>query len=258
MRRIWRLVRLVVVTIVRTLALNVAAWRRPPEQRAALRAAHQQTGTQRLCRILNVEVTVDGTIPARSDSLIVCNHLGILDPLILASQMPLAFAGRADLQHWPLIGWVCRTFGVVFVDRDRRTATRGFVQQVGEKLAHGVGVLVFPEGTTSKGERVRPFKTGAFEAVAGRPDASVLPLSLQVIAVDGHPADAERREQVTWADPAPSFGAHLWALLGLESIRVQVRLGTPIPTDGHDRKTLARRAHAQVQALYTPELAPAE
>ncbi|NBC16886.1 MAG: hypothetical protein GVY18_06160, partial [Bacteroidetes bacterium] len=72
MRRIWRLVRLVAVTLVRTVALNVAAWRCAPEERDALRAAHQQTGTQRLCRILNVEVAVEGTVPAHPDGLVVC------------------------------------------------------------------------------------------------------------------------------------------------------------------------------------------
>jgi 1-acyl-sn-glycerol-3-phosphate acyltransferase len=121
-----------------------------------------------------------------------------------------------------------------------------------------VGVLVFPEGTTSKGDRVRPFKTGAFEAVASRPGASVLPLCLKVVAVDGRPADAALRERVTWADPTPSFLAHAWALLGLRSVRFQVRIGTPIPTAGSDRKELARRAHAQVQALYAPEQSVAE
>ena len=249
MRRIWRLIRLVGVTLLRTLWLRVAAWRRAPEERAALRAAHQQAGTRRLCRIMNVQVEVQGKLPARLKGLVVCNHLGILDPLVLSSCMPLAFAGKAGLRDWPLIGWVCRTFGVVFVDRGRRTATSAFVQQVRDKLAHGVGVLVFPEGTTSKGDRVRPFKTGAFEAVAGLDEGTVLPLYLKVVTVEGRPADAARRERVTWADPAPSFPAHLWALLGVRSVRFQVCVGTPIPTAGRDRKELARLAHARVRAL---------
>lgn len=250
MRRLWRLLRLLMVMLARTVALSITVRRRPPEERAALRAKRQQTGTGRLCRILNVEVDIDGALPAHAGSLIVCNHLGILDPLVLSSQMPLAFAGKADLQHWPLIGWVCRTFGVIFVNRDRRAATATFVQRVCEKLEHDVGVLVFPEGTTSKGDRVRPFKTGAFEAVSGLESGTVLPLCLAVVAVDGRPADALQRERVTWSDPAPSFVQHGWDLLGLQSVRFQVRVGTPIPTAGRDRKELARLAHAQVQALY--------
>lgn len=258
MRRLWRLVRLLMVTLARTLALSITVRRHPPKERAIRRAERQQSGTQRLCRILNVEVSIEGALPAHTGSLIVCNHLGILDPLVLSSQMPLAFAGRADLQHWPLIGWVCRTFGVVFVDRNRRAATATFVQQVCDKLKHDVGVLVFPEGTTSKGDRVRAFKTGAFEAVAGLEDGTVLPLCLAVAAVDGRPADAIQRERVTWSDPAPSFARHCWDLLGLQSVRFQVRVGTPIPTAGRNRKELARLAHAQVQALYAATPTSAE
>lgn len=248
MRRTWRLVRLFATMLGRTVWMSLDARRRPPEMRAAYRARKQQAGTQRLCRILGLRVDLAGEVP-EGGMLAVCNHLGVLDPLVLASVMPVSFAGKAELRRWPFIGWVCRTFGLIFVERERPTQTSAFVQQVHAKLRQGVRVLVFPEGTTSRGDTVRTFKTGAFEAVAGLENAAVLPLFLEVVSVNGLPADDAHREEVAWADGTETFVEHAWHLLGLRNVHYRVHVGEPIATAERDRKTLAREAHTRVCSL---------
>ncbi len=200
-----------------------------------------------LCRILKIRVVQQGASLPTRPMLYVCNHLGLADAMMLAARMPVAFAAKAEVRTWPLLGWVCRTMGVLFVERERPTRTSAFVRDVRERLGHGVSVLVFPEGTTGSGDHIRPFKTGAFEAVADQEDGAVLPLCLKVLAVDG---EAGRRSALAWVDEP--FGRNSWRLLGLPHAEVAVQVGEPLATDGSDRKELARQAHAAVSQLARP------
>ncbi|HMB93418.1 MAG TPA: lysophospholipid acyltransferase family protein [Rhodothermales bacterium] len=251
LRRIWRLGRLVWSLATHTAYLSVAARWRPPVERVAYRAYRQQVGCALICRILNVRVTLRGAPIPTQPMLYVCNHLGVLDPFILASQTPVAFAAKSEIRSWPFLGWVCREMGLLFVERERPTKTSAFVRQLEDKLAHGVSVVVYPEGTTSRGDIVRPFKTGAFEAVAGDADGAILPFYLQIRAVNGDPA---RREEATWADDTQAFVEHGWHLCGLKSIEVDLVVGEPIPTAGHDRKELAKRTHKAVVQMHDEAL----
>ncbi len=250
MRAFWRLLRVFWTTFLHTLYLSVAVRRRPAAERNAYRAWRQHVGCRALCRILGVRVTVDGVLPeAGGTPLLVCNHFGVLDPLVLSAWLPLAAVSKAEVRDWPFIGWVCRTMGVIFVERERRSQTGTFVETVQEHMRQGVPVLVFPEGTTTAARQVQPFKTGAFEAVAGMEGGAVLPLYLDAVSVEGRPAEGAQRARVVWADPGVSFVRHVWGLLGLREVEMRVRIGPPIATDGCDRKALARHAHTRVAAL---------
>jgi 1-acyl-sn-glycerol-3-phosphate acyltransferase len=249
MRAFWRLLRLFFVVGGHTLYTSLAVRRRPAAERAAFRAWRQHVGCRALCRALGVRVTVEGAWPEGRGMLLVCNHFGVLDPLVLSSEIPLAAVSKAEVAQWPLLGWVCRTMGVIFVERERRTQTGSFVETVQDRLHRGVPVLVFPEGTTSGERRVQPFKTGAFEAVADMPDGLVLPLHLDAVTVEGRPADAAVRARVVWADSSLSFTQHVWQLFSLRDVEMRVRVGTPLSTDGRSRKELAQISQAHVTAL---------
>ncbi|QXD15863.1 1-acyl-sn-glycerol-3-phosphate acyltransferase [Rhodocaloribacter litoris] len=250
MRRLWRLLRFTVSILSRTGWLWLSVRFVPEARRPLYRARVQQRACRVFCCILGVRVTVRGTLPRHHAVLAVSNHLGLLDPWILASQMPLAFVAKAEMARWPVVGWICRTVGIIFVERERRMATKAFVEQVQSRLREGVRVLVFPEGTTTRGDAVLlPFKTGGFEAVAGMEEAVVLPLYLHVDAVDGRPAAGALRRRVAWSDPAEPMLRHAWSLLGVREVHVELRVGVPIPTAGQDRKALARQAYAAVRAL---------
>lgn len=248
-RRFWRLFRMLLAIFTHVPYANVAVRFRPEEARPAFRAHRQMMGTRALCRILGVRVTMETQPPNSQAMLYVCNHLGMLDPLVLASQMPVSFAGKAEMGSWPIIGWTCKTMGMLLVERERPSKTSAFVLEVQEKMVAGVSMLVFPEGTTSVGDEVRPFKTGAFQAVAGHETAAVLPFYLKIVEVEGQPAIPERRRTVTWADDTQTFFEHSWFLLGLKSVHFRVIMGEPVPTNARDRKELARLTHTHVSTL---------
>ncbi len=249
MRRLWRIVRILAVIPSHTLYLVMTAWHFRPQDRAYYRARRQQAGCRLLCKILNIQVTLEGRIPEENPALIVCNHFGVLDPIVLGSAMPVAFVAKSEMRRWVLIGWMARQMGVIFVDRQRRTMTRAFLDSLWEKLHSGVSVLVFPEGTTGRGDRVLPFKTGAFAAVAEKEQGVVIPLYLRPVRVNGIPAVGAVRDMLTWSDSPQTFVEHVWGLLGVPGIDMQIRVGSPVSTASRSRKELARLLHTRVVAL---------
>ncbi len=254
MRLYWRLFKVVVVVLSHTLYTSVMVRFRPEEKRTAYRVRRQQIGARRVCRALNYRVSMRGTPPDRP-MLYVCNHICALDPIMIGSQTPVCFAGKAELGSWPVVGWVCRTHGMLFVDRDRRTSTSTFVEQVQEKLADGVSLLVFPEGTTSWGFDVDPFKTGAFEAVAGRAGAAVLPFFLDVTALDGQPTEKGKGRNALSHNHHEEFADHALNLFSYKRADVQIHVGEPVSAENHNRKELARMTHQEVRTLGADTLA---
>ncbi len=250
MRSVRRLVRLLIFPVVLVaLAARisfVALFLSGPD-RAMHRARGQAGACRILTRILGVRVqALDG--PAdHGVRLVVSNHLGGLDGFALASSMPLAFVAKVEMASWPVMGWVCRSVGVIFVDRGRRTAAGRMVEEVRERMRAGVPVLVFPEGTVGDGSELLPFRTGAFEAAVGAEDVEILPLFLTASRVDDRIGRAAH-QAIVW-HRGETMTAHLWRLLGCRRIDLELRFGRPIPSSGHDRTTLLEASRVEVERL---------
>lgn len=249
MRRVWRLVSLFVQVVVHTVVTRMKARSVPESERAAFRAHRQMLGCRLICRVLGIRITCGDAAWPERPALCVSNHIGMLDPFMIASQHPVAFAAKAEIQQWPLLGTVAEAYGVFFVDRGRRSRVAPFVEAVQERLVNGVCVTVFPEGGTNAAFELLPFKTGAFEAVAGRDDMEVVPLYLHPVAVEGQPAVGARRELVVWANSELSFVEKLWQIMGLRSMDFELRVGRRFAVAGRDRKELACEAQERVAAL---------
>lgn len=155
----------VVLALVSGAAVNpYRAWQRP-----LIRWWHG-----RLCRILNIEIRVQGEW-SRRPALWVSNHVSWLDIPVLGAMFPVHFLSKAEVARWPLVGWLARVAGTLFIQRGAGDAGR-----VGDALvAHlqaGRSVLFFPEGTTTDGQRLKRFfhKLFAVAVVADKPVQPVL------------------------------------------------------------------------------------
>lgn len=184
--------------------------------------------------------------PMRDDGVIVANHVSWLDIFTLNAARPLVFVAKAEVRGWPGIGLLARATGVLFVDRDRaRTAeqARAFRARL-----EGAGALVlFPEGTSTDGLRVLPFRSSLFAALNGpgaRPDLRVQPVTLVYRA----PSGADPRLHGWWGDMG--FAENLWRTLARrEQGAVDLVFHPPLRAgDFADRKALARAAEAAVRA----------
>ncbi len=212
-----------------------------PANATLARARWAQRWGCRFLRVLGVEVTGSGRPPAVG--VLVCNHLGYVDILVLGAAQPLVFVAKSELRAWPVIGWVARCAGAVFVDRTRPRDVRRVIGEFPRVVAAGVVVAFFPEGTSSDGRTVLPFHPSLL-APAVRQGWSVTPAWIEyaVDAGDGNAAD----EVCWWGDAG--FAGHFWNFLSKRRIRARIRYGEPQPP-GSDCKALAHHLHLQVCGL---------
>lgn len=132
---------------------------------------------ENMCALHGVRLSVRGPLP-RSPSLLVANHVSYFDPLIIASLAPCTAIAKRQVAAWPCIGELSRRLGVLYVERECPANGARVLREAIRLLDAGVSVLVFPEGTTTRGDRVLPFKRGSFgaAAIAGVP---IVPVALR-------------------------------------------------------------------------------
>lgn len=226
-----------VVVIILNYFLTAA--RAPQDKQRLERAAWLSRSSRRHLKIFGYAAAVAGDIPKHG--LLISNHLSYLDILAISAVTPAVFVSKAEVRKWPLFGWFAAIAGTVFVDRQRRTHVGEVNQEIEAALAAGALVVVFPEGTSTNGETILPFRTSLLEPAArGGHEISVGWLHYEL-------ADGDARNEVCyWGDHA--FFPHLLNLLGKKTIRATLRFGKfQRATD--DRKELAKQLHAAVVEL---------
>jgi lyso-ornithine lipid O-acyltransferase len=209
------------------------------ETKARARAEWLQWASRRVLRVLGVTPRVVGPIPTAG--LLVCNHLSYLDILVLAACTPCAFVAKQEVRNWPVFGWFARRAGTIFVARDKRLPAAAANQEIEAALQTGVVVVIFPEGTSSGGDTVLPFKSALLAPILRRPQT----LTASRLAYELSEGDVSV-EVCYWRDM--TLAPHLLNLLGKPVIRAAVKF-QPVPVVAQDRKELARALHAQVMAL---------
>lgn len=248
MRRLPRLAAFLGVSLPLAFAVAATAWAVPPGRRDGYRAKFLKAWSAAVCRILGIRVDVVGDPPAAGCRLAVSNHLGYADIPVLGSVLPGAFVSKAEVARWPVIGFLADAAGTVYVDREGRAAAGKFVEEVRSRIGNGGNVILFAEGTSSRGETVLPFKSAPFAAVAGDPGKTVLPVRLDIVEIGGRPAAGALRDAACWHGDA-SFVPHFLRFLALRDIRYRVVIGTPVPCVGADRKRLALEVRDRVVSL---------
>lgn len=214
----------------------------------AARASHRwfvRTWAHALLRVLGVRVTVRGR-PPEPPFFLASNHLSYVDIPVLLSEVDCVFLAKSEIARWPVAGWIARTTGTRFVDRGKKSDLMRVNREVADVLDGGGGLTVFPEGTSTQGVEVLPFRPSVFEAPVAL-GCRVSSATLRYETPDGaRPADLA---VCWWGDMG--FLPHFAALLTLPSIRAELTFGAAIPA-GEDRKTLARRSHAEVSRAFVP------
>ena len=211
----------------------------PKKSKRLARAAWLHRASRRHLKIFGCTTTVTGPVP--TSGLLVSNHLSYLDILAISATTPAVFVSKAEVKRWPLFGWLATLGGTVFIERARRTHVGAVNREIQPALNEGVLVVVFPEGTSTNGDEVLPFRSSLLEpALTGGHKIATSYLRYEL------PNGDAKQEVCYWGDHL--FFPHLINLLGKKSIHATLRFGKFQRATG-DRQELAKELREAVLEL---------
>lgn len=173
----------------------------------------------------------------RPHALLLANHLSWLDIMALAAASRTAFVAHSGLTVSPALKWLCEQNGTVFVTRDRRHTVAGQVAQVREALGER-RLTIFPEGTTSDGREMLPFKSALLSALTDLPAG----VPVQPVALDYEDAKA-----IAWVGAEPGLRNAATILSRTRPVHLTLRFLPPLAGVAlADRKATAAAARAAI------------
>ena len=223
-----------------TWAIALALIEKQPGTSLRERALWQQKQARRMLRALETESTVSGTLPQQG--LVVCNHLSYLDVLVIAAQSPLVFVAKSDVRHWPVIGLLLKSAGTILAERGRPSSASATAEGIRAVFESGLPVVLFPEGTSSDGRMVLPFKPTLFQ-IALDCRTTITPAAIHYTAKKGNIA----HDVCYWGDH--TLVSHMIRLARVQGLRASLCIGKPSALPAN-RKDAAKMLHEEVVQLY--------
>ncbi len=246
-RAVSRAVTILGTTFTHSVGLTVARNKNPANEADTLTLDWMNRYGQACLSICGVELLRQGphsgpgeVHPGQSDNgrgrLFLLNHRSGMDILITIAALEARILSRADLADWPVIGYIARQVGTLFVNRSSKQSGASALKTIVRALKAGHAIALFPEGTAFSGDEVRTLKAGAFKA-AQLAQAEIVPIGL-----------AYDDPEACYGEE--SFGAHMKRVTGKQRIRVAVETGSPIvPPHDRDVRALRERTREELQTL---------
>jgi lyso-ornithine lipid O-acyltransferase len=186
-------------------------------------------------RILGLQVNNEGVVPDKS-CLLVSNHISWLDIIVLGCFTPAHFVAKSDILDWPVIGFLAKQGGTIFVRRGDKQQVKATAEQILWQLKQNSMVIAFPEGTTTKGDVVLPFHASLFQP------ALLTKSTIQPVAIQ-YEGEATQHAPFIGED---AFVPHLIKMLSLDKIEVRVVFLPTINTAGKNRHSVSNEARAMI------------
>lgn len=185
--------------------------------------------------------------------LFVANHMSYLDVLIFSSKIPSVFVTSVDMGEVFFLGTLAEMGGSIFVERRHRQRVERDLTKMTETLKAGFNIVIFPEGTSTDGQKLLPFKKSLLMSAvdSGR---EIVPVAIKYMSIDGVPFGKDNADRVCWYGEM-TFADHLMGLWKHKSIKVQLQFLEPIPTkqvvEGERIRTeLAEKSWHAIQDAY--------
>jgi 1-acyl-sn-glycerol-3-phosphate acyltransferase len=206
------------------------------ERRLQVRAERLRDVAADVCRLHGFDVRVEGALPRRP-AILISNHVSYVDAPVLAGLVPCTVIAKGEVRSWPLLGNGADTLGVIFVQRGDALSGARALRQAQRALEAGVSVLGFPEGTTSAGKDVLPFRRGLFglARILGVP---IIPMAVCYGA-----------SEMAWTGDSWFLPHYLATAMRPRSL-VRVRLGAPLlPGSAGCAASLAESVRSSIRSL---------
>jgi len=201
--------------------------------------------SRQLLTIFNIGILVEGQQPVRGKGgcLIVANHVSWLDIIVLNAIHPSRFIAKSEVRDWPVIGWLCRRCGTVFIERALRQNASMVNRRISLLLEQDVSIGLFPEGTTTDGKQVGHFHSALIQPAI---DAGIrlLPMALRYQHKDG-----ETEFAAAFVGDM-TLAQSIWQILRCTHQDALVVFTPALMAENANRRVLARAAHEAIsQAL---------
>jgi 1-acyl-sn-glycerol-3-phosphate acyltransferase len=207
--------------------------------------------SSRLLQKLNVQVKphFHTNQSLERNYFMVCNHMSYLDILILSSVRPAVFVTSVEMENTFFLGDMAKWGGSFFVDRVNRRKIKAEVEALAQLLKQGFNVFIFPEGTSTDGSQILPFKKSLFR-VPFQTQFPILPICLKYTSIDGVRFSSENCDRVCWHGDM-TFAPHFLQLMGVQEVQVEVHYLEPLyPQDFDSHGDLAKVAEEQIRRTY--------
>ncbi len=181
--------------------------------------------------------------------LVVSNHLSYLDIIAIASTMPAVFVSSMEIRAAAFLGFIARCGGTIFIERRKKMKNlKREIRTITETLKQGLNVVIFPEGTSSNGTGVLPFKRSLMET-AFQSNSDVLPVCL-MYSHDSEKLSGPSKESVFWYGDMKFF-SHFFNLFKQSKLVITLQIMEPLRIDAYaDRNSLTEDAYLSIAAAY--------
>ena len=197
--------------------------------------------SRQLLTILNIDIRIEGQQLARGESgcMLVANHISWLDIFVLNAIHPSRFIAKSEVRDWPIIGWLSRRIGTVFIERAMRQDAASVNRRVGALLKQGMCIGLFPEGTTTEGEQVGHFHSALIQPAI---DAGVklCPIALRYTNDDEEPSSAVPFTGDT------TIVRSIWQIVRCRRHKALMVFTPALHTQSTNRRILARAAQSAI------------
>lgn len=191
--------------------------------------------SEKLLHILNVKLTVEGSPPSQrlSNTMFVSNHISWLDIYALNSVHPVRFIAKSEVARWPILGWLAKQANTIFIERARKKDAQRITIEATESLKNGDCLCYFPEGTTTNGTELLPFKSSLIQAAINT-HGDVWPLAIYYPNQDGSP-----NTRMAFAGET-TFIESIWQIISLQESEVKLYFLQRIQSRGYERRELTQ------------------
>ena len=182
-------------------------------------------------------------------SLIISNHMSYIDMILISSILPVVFVASVEVNETPILGLFARCGGTIFIERRKKSLLNLDIKQLDYFLSRGFTILLFPEGTTSKGDSILPFKSSLFNAVVNK-NIIIENLCIKYISVNDSLINHENRNYIYYYGEM-TFWSHFSKLLEVDKIFVKIfKAGTLNAKNFTSRKELSNHSYKLITEKY--------
>jgi 1-acyl-sn-glycerol-3-phosphate acyltransferase len=202
-------------------------------------------------RLMNFRIRTINAPSADQSFLLVGNHQGMLDILVLSAFHPTLFITSVDMRETPGLGFLTEMGGCLYVERRSRQHILREIGQIREALQQKFSVTLYPEGTSTNGERVLPFKKSLLTAAAGT-GVPILPVVINYRRVNDEPMSHKWRDYVCWYGDQTFFPA-LMRIFSIRSVDVDLEFCQEVDVHSEEeRRHVASHLYEVISSKFTP------